>query len=245
MAGTRRIVFRTVFCMVQSAAIAVVALAPSSLAQAQARMPSIVGITSRDGRVVLTNMGGPPSLPSPVTSPPAAASRYVDLIETISRSRGVDPRLTHAVIEVESGFDPGAVSSKGALGLMQLIPETGRRFGVRNFFDPADNIRGGVQFLRFLIDKFDGDADLVLAAYNSGENRVERLGRVPQIPETVDYVRKVRAVYERLGGELLSPVRNLLREVEPVESPKPSRPPIYRSVDDRGVLTFSSFGPSR
>lgn len=233
MAGTRRIVFCIVFYMVQSAAIAVAALAPS-LAQAQTL--SIVGSTSRNERA---------TLPSQVASPPAPTSRYGDLIETISRSQGVDSRLTHAVIEVESGFDPRAVSSKGALGLMQLIPETGRRFGVNNFFDPADNILGGVRFLRFLIDRFDGNADLVLAAYNSGENRVERLGRVPQIPETVDYVRKVRAVYERLGGDLLSPGRNFLREAQAVENPRPSRPPVYRSVNERGVLTFSSFGPSR
>jgi Transglycosylase SLT domain len=223
--------------MVQSAAIAVASLSPD-LAEAQAPTPTIVGIPSRDGRVVLTNMGGSPSLTVAVAAEPAYASRYLDLIDTISRHHGIDPRLTHAVIEVESGFDPGVVSSRGALGLMQLIPETGRRFGVNNFFDPADNIRGGVQFLRFLIDKFDGNADLVLAAYNSGENRVERLGRVPQIPETVDYVRKVRAVYERLGGDLLSLVL-------PREDPKPDSTPIYRSVDDRGVLTFSSFGPNR
>src|SRR5205085_7877829 len=90
-----------------------------------------------------------------------------------------------------------AVSNKGALGLMQLIPETGRRYGVRDFFDPQQNVDGGVRYLKFLLDKFKGNLDLSLAAYNAGENLVERLGSIPPIPETTNYVRRVRASYTK------------------------------------------------
>jgi soluble lytic murein transglycosylase-like protein len=79
---------------------------------------------------------------------------------------------------------------------MQLIPATGRRFGVQDFFDPAQNIEGGVRYLKFLSDKFGDNLDLQLAAYNAGENLVERLGRVPQIQETVEYVRKIKRLYK-------------------------------------------------
>lgn len=223
-----------------------------SAAARQDTAGSVVGIPGANGRVVLTNMGGYASRPSVVSPSPLISayemssayelmSAYENLIEDISVRHGVDPRLTRAVIQVESAFDARAVSSKGARGLMQLIPATGERFGVNNFFDPADNIQGGVRFLRFLIDKFDGSADLVLAAYNAGENLVERLGRVPAFPETLDYVRKVRAVYEAMGGEWVQ-----IREPAPAIVPRTRRPPeIYRTVDERGVLVFSSVGPSR
>lgn len=198
---------------------------------------SIIGIVTADGGTVLTNMGAYTYTPAPVAEPPRQPL-YLELIEDISRSYGIDPALTRAVVEVESSFDPRAVSSRGALGLMQLIPTTGQRFGVSNFFDPADNIGGGVRFLRFLIDKFDGNADLVLAAYNSGENRVERLGRVPAIPETINYVREVRAAYERVEGAALGP---LLRIMTGSTNENVGRA-IYTSVDERGVATFSGFG---
>src|SRR5262249_55596247 len=118
------------------------------------------------------------------------------LVETISANYGVDAALVKAVMKTESNFNRFAVSNKGALGLMQLIPSTGRRYGVRDFFDPQQNIDGGVRHLKFLLDKFNGNLDLSLAAYNAGENLVERLGRVPSIPETANYVRKIRAIYK-------------------------------------------------
>src|SRR4030095_3375070 len=102
-------------------------------------------------------------------------------------------------------YNRWAVSNKGALGLMQLIPSTGRRYGVRDFFDPQQNIDGGVRYLKFLLEKFNGDLDLSLAAYNAGENLVERLGRIPAIPETTDYVRKVRAIYKKKAAPVTAP----------------------------------------
>jgi hypothetical protein len=216
---------------------------PEPVAQAAqpGHVAGIVTVVTDDGRRLLTNIGAGerPTVP-PTTSP---APRGLDpLIEQISRQHGVDPLLTRAVIEVESSFDPNAVSPKGALGLMQLIPDTGRRFGVNNFFDPADNIGGGVRFLRFLIDKFDGNPDLVLAAYNSGENRVARLGRIPAIPETVNYVRRVRETYARLGGTGTLPVAE--PEARPAGSGSAATGTVYRIVDERGVSTFSTVGPS-
>jgi soluble lytic murein transglycosylase-like protein len=114
----------------------------------------------------------------------------------------VDAALVHAVIQVESGYNAGARSAKGAQGLMQLLPETARRFGVATadlLWKPERNIRAGVAYLRSLLEMFDQDIALVLAAYNAGENAVLRHGRrIPPFPETRDYVPKVLAIYNRL-----------------------------------------------
>ncbi|MBT3533253.1 MAG: transglycosylase SLT domain-containing protein [Rhodospirillaceae bacterium] len=107
----------------------------------------------------------------------------------------LDPKLVLAVISVESGFQSNAVSSKRAQGLMQLIPATAARFGVRNVFDPADNIRGGMAYLRWLLTHFKGDVTLALAGYNAGEGAVKKYGGVPPYKETRNYVRKIRRLY--------------------------------------------------
>lgn len=117
------------------------------------------------------------------------------LIEDASRRHGVDPSLVRAVIQQESNFNPGAVSKAGAQGLMQLMPETGKRFGVQDAFDPKQNIEGGTQYLKSLLDRYSGDLDKALAAYNAGEAAVDQHGGIPPFPETQDYVRKVRANY--------------------------------------------------
>ncbi len=109
---------------------------------------------------------------------------------------GLDPRLVIAVIEVESGFDPRARSPKGAMGLMQLMPQTARRFGVKDPWDPVQNLRGGMAYLRWLLDRFDGDLALVLAGYNAGEKAVERYRGVPPYRETRRYVQRITASLE-------------------------------------------------
>ncbi len=107
----------------------------------------------------------------------------------------LDPNLVLAVIAVESAFQPNAVSSKNARGLMQLIPATAARFGVRNTFDPAENLHGGMAYLRWLLTHFKGDVTLAIAGYNAGENAVKRYGGVPPYTETRRYVRKIRRLY--------------------------------------------------
>jgi hypothetical protein len=123
------------------------------------------------------------------------AWHYLPKIESVCSDYGLDPHLVVSVIEVESGFNPRAVSPKGAQGLMQLMPETARMLGVADPFDTEQNLRGGIRYLSYLYDLFDKDLSLALAAYNSGEGRVMRLGRIPQISETRDYVDRVTRLY--------------------------------------------------
>ena len=110
----------------------------------------------------------------------------------------MDWKLVAALIKVESNFNPAAVSPKGAQGLMQLMPSTQRELGVENAFVPEDNIRAGVQYLKQLLDAFQGDLTLTLAAYNAGIGRVQKYQAVPPIPETQNYVAKILALYPTL-----------------------------------------------
>jgi soluble lytic murein transglycosylase-like protein len=117
------------------------------------------------------------------------------LVEKMAPNFDLDPKLVMAVIGVESSWQVEAVSSADARGLMQLIPATAERFGVLDVFDPADNLRGGMTYLRWLLNRFDGDVTLALAAYNAGEGAVARHGGIPPYKETQGYVRKVRKLY--------------------------------------------------
>ena len=123
---------------------------------------------------------------------------YRPIIEAAARSHGVETALVHAVIHAESGYNPRAVSRAGAQGIMQLMPDTARRFGVQNSFDATENIRGGVKYLSELLTMFNGDKELALAGYNAGENAVIRHGRrIPPYAETVNYVPKVLGLYRK------------------------------------------------
>ena len=169
----------------------------------------IVSFTGPDGRRIFSNTGDiavSPASPSPALEPgtrlrirrrgrpPAGIGR---LIDRIARKHGMDPDLVTAVARVESNYNPTAISPKGALGVMQLLPETAKRFGVANAYDPAQNIEGGVRYLKFLRDRFPGNLSLVLAAYNAGENAVRKHGGIPPYRETRDYVSKIRQLYGR------------------------------------------------
>jgi soluble lytic murein transglycosylase-like protein len=126
--------------------------------------------------------------------PPAeenAPYAFASLIDRIAQRHDVDRDLVHSMIRVESNYNPFAVSNKGALGLMQLVPSTARRFGVSDSFNPAQNVEGGVRYLKYLLDHYNGDHHLALAAYNAGEGTVERYGGVPPFPETRNYVYRV------------------------------------------------------
>ncbi len=118
-----------------------------------------------------------------------------ELIDHYAQDRGLSPKLVQAVIQVESGYNPNALSSKGAMGLMQLMPGTAKLLRVSDPWDPAQNIRGGTLYLRRQLDRFSGDLTLALAAYNAGPAAVTQYGDVPPYTETRNYVRKVLTLY--------------------------------------------------
>ena len=122
-------------------------------------------------------------------------SEYDPIIERYADEHGIDPTFVRAVIQVESNFDPNCVSVKGARGLMQLMPATAKRFGVTSIHDPEQNIRGGVEYLAYLMQLFNGDLRRVLAGYNAGEGAVMRYGGIPPYKETSYYVVKALTVY--------------------------------------------------
>jgi soluble lytic murein transglycosylase-like protein len=129
---------------------------------------------------------------------PVDPGRFSPLVEQAAREHQIDQALLRAVIAVESGYDPNAVSHKGAVGLMQLMPQTARRYGVRNMYDPAQNIQGGARYLRDLMGKFNNDLPLVLAAYNAGEDAIAQHGnRIPPYRETRSYVPRVLNFYRQ------------------------------------------------
>jgi hypothetical protein len=123
------------------------------------------------------------------------------MIRRASRAHGISPALVKAVIHAESGFDPRAVSHKGAQGLMQLMPQTSRQLGVRDPFDAWQNVDGGTRHLSYLVTRYEGDLALALAAYNAGGQAVERYGGIPPYPETRQYVRKVLDLYRRYHAD--------------------------------------------
>jgi len=141
---------------------------------------------------------------TPVVAPPGVAAwrslagPYAETIRRAAQRHGVDPVLLTAMAAVESGFDPQAVSHKGAQGLLQLMPQTARRFGVANSFDPEQNVDGGARYLDWLLTRFSGDEELALAGYNAGEGAVERYRGIPPFPETERYVVRVLGHVESL-----------------------------------------------
>jgi soluble lytic murein transglycosylase-like protein len=129
----------------------------------------------------------------------ARATQYDSIIEQAAVSSALEPNLLRAVIVVESGFNSHAVSKRGAVGLMQLMPATGSRFGVSNLYDPRENVHAGARYLKFLIDRFGHDIRLALAAYNAGEQAVDRNGgQIPPFTETRAYVPRVLKIYKML-----------------------------------------------
>jgi hypothetical protein len=174
-------------------------LTPSKKAGGKATQPT-AGSTPVQAPIVQS----PIFMPGTV-SPNAASEmsttgnpKYDELIAQSAARNQVDPNLMIAVMRQESGFNPRARSYKGATGLMQLMPATAQRFGVTNIYDAAQNIEGGAKYLRFLLDTFNGDVDLVLAGYNAGEHAVVNSGyRIPRYRETQNYVRSITARYDK------------------------------------------------
>jgi soluble lytic murein transglycosylase-like protein len=156
-----------------------------------------------------------------VTRPPDTKSaRFDGLIDEHASQHGVDPDLVRAVIQVESAFNPLAVSNKGAMGLMQLMPATAPAFGVANPFDPGQNIGGGVRYLKQLLSKYDQRVELALAADAAGPGAVDRYGQqVPPYRETRDYVQRITKVTPAAGGAATppKPATRIYRWVEVVD----------------------------
>ena len=159
--------------------------------------PEIVTYVDENGKLVITNIpSSKPRRKKWKRLVERSTSPYDDMIRRISQRHGVDPKLVRAIITVESGFNPKAVSHKGAMGLMQLMPETARRYGARDPFDPAQNIEAGVKYLRDLERKFR-NTEMVIAAYNAGENAVEKYRGIPPFRETRRFVRTVMSLYKK------------------------------------------------
>jgi len=146
--------------------------------------------TAQAAAVPLTPANGELTLAMLANAPPPAIPREYDaLITELSKRHGVDSRLVHAMVTVESAYQPRARSVKGARGLMQLMPDTARQYGVRNSYNAESNLDAGIKHLRSLLDRFD--LKLAIAAYNAGEATVQRFGGIPPYPETRDYVTRV------------------------------------------------------
>jgi soluble lytic murein transglycosylase-like protein len=157
----------------------------------------------------------------------ANRQKITDMIREVSARYNVDPALVRAVIQTESNWNASAISRKGAQGLMQLVPGTAQQLGVSNAFDPKQNLDGGVRYLHSLLERYNGDLDKALAAYNAGPGAVDRAGGIPQYRETREYVQKVTDSYFRPGSDRLPRAFDEQR-------------PIYRAVEANGRVVFTN-----
>ena len=207
----------------------------------------IAKITSGDGRQLFVNADPPATLK--LTSLGSRSTIYMNaetpftgfsrpalsidrdgaekLVREAAERHHVDPALIRAVIQTESNWNSGALSRKGAGGLMQLIPTTAQRFGATDLFNPQQNIDAGVRYLKTLLERYNGNLDLALAAYNAGEGAVDRAHGIPAFRETRDYVRKVQFAINSPGSGFSG--ASFLRT-----------PPIHRDVDATGRIIFSN-----
>jgi soluble lytic murein transglycosylase-like protein len=171
--------------------------------------------------VVKASLKSAPSKILPISDP-----KIEDVIQQMASRHGVDPNLIKAIIKTESNNNPRAVSSKGARGLMQLMPPTARDLGVVNSLDPAQNVDGGVRYLKQLMTQYGGNLELSLAAYNAGPGAVERHGGVPPYRETQAYVKKIGNLYGSLRAQ--------------TETPDPHRSSIVRYVEEDGRVVYTN-----
>ena len=183
-------------------------------------------------RVVVPAAFNPPA--APVSEPPASGG-IDEAVDQIAARQSLLPQLIHSVIKVESNYNPFAVSSKGALGMMQLIPATARRFGVANVFNPVENIEGGAKYLKYLLDLYHDNYSLALAAYNAGENAVAKYGAVPPFRETQNYVQLVTA---QLRKAMAESARRKEKEVKPVETTPAGPNHIQQIVEPDGTVRY-------
>lgn len=181
---------------------------------------------------------------------PVRQGEIADLIDYYARDRGLSPRLVQAVIQVESDYDPRARSRKGAMGLMQLMPDTAKLLRVDDPYDPSQNIRGGTLYLRRQLDRFSGDLTLALAAYNAGPGAVAQYGGVPPYRETRSYVSKVLGLYRGdTPPDVAEPARGAVRQQQQPAAAKPPTEPkregqkVYMSRGGNNRITFTTAPP--
>jgi soluble lytic murein transglycosylase-like protein len=221
------------------AALAAAALwAGGPAPEATPRIKSVVKTDPRTGKLVRTVIAG--AQPAISTTPARPAPPAIDAaVHRIAEEHSLPPELLHSVIQVESDYNPYAVSSKGAMGLMQLIPETARRFGVSDAFDAVDNIQGGARYLKYLLELYKGDYPRALAAYNAGEKAVEKYNGVPPYAETQNYVSQVQkrlsAAARRPAPAEAKPAR---ADVAQAETPGDGPRHIHEVVDADGAVRY-------
>jgi len=186
---------------------------PSDLAPR--RITAVVRMDRHSGKLVRTMVASVPASSRSALELNGPDAAIAAAVGRIAAEQTLPAELIHSVIKVESNYNPFAISPKGALGLMQLIPATARRFGVVEVFDPVDNIRGGARYLKYLLDLYHGDYPLTLAAYNAGEEAVARYGGVPPFPETQNYVVQVRRQIEMTAKAAVADAKPTITEGAP------------------------------
>lgn len=219
----------------RSITVAYVAALVGFVSPAEAQVAAVV---EGDGRRIFVNDSPPASFrPAAIRTQPAEYRTRNG--QTVSREQifewardaadrhQIDPALIRAMISAESSWNPSAVSNKGALGLMQLMPATANELGVKDPFDPKENIEGGVRYLRSMLERYDGDLDRALAAYNAGGGAVDRAGGIPNYRETRNYVQKIQDAYFQSGTD---------------RQPRfwRARRAVYQAMDDRGKRVFTN-----
>lgn len=206
-------------------------------------MTTVVRSDSRTGRLVRSVVVEPKAVKEIVVKPGAQTkgrpsfgpdSTLKEVVDRTANYYNVEAALVHSVVEVESAFNPYAISTAGAEGLMQLMPSTAKRFGVKNSFDPTANIEGGVRYLKYLQDLYGNDLRKILAAYNAGEGAVNRSGGIPRYPETERYVYQVG---KKLGQKRAAARSMPAAQVKPSAETKPpviEHRPVEQYQDSQG-----------
>ena len=231
-------------------------LPAASLSKRTVVVPRVRSVVRADAhcRLVRTVVVSPRVIqPRIVESQPAAVAATAvavsvpEMVQAAAKKYDVDPLLVHSVIAVESGYNPYAVSPKGAQGLMQLMPGTARRFGVSNTFDPVENIDGGVRYLKYLLTLFPHDRKLAVAAYNAGEGAVWKYNyQIPPYPETEQYVYKVARKYGQARRAADAESADAQSRTEAAAAPQPDGPvyaPVQAYVDEQGRLHMRNAVP--
>jgi soluble lytic murein transglycosylase-like protein len=213
------------------------AFAASPSQNATTHTTTVVKADSRTGRLVRSAVMQPKIAAAQISQSDdnkPVTGNIDDLIDSIATEQGVESQLVRSVIRAESNYNPHAVSPKGAQGIMQLIPSTAQRFGVENTFDTVENIRGGVRYLRFLLDYYQGDYARTIAAYNAGEAAVDKYNGIPPYAETQNYVFRVaknlKAERQAAPRPAISPTAAEIAKIEttrPIETSTGSDGRIY------------------